>query len=541
MAEVSIDGIPAGSKLILVGDWFRNPGHDWCATCYFWNENENPKTIRRGIPIALLPTMIPGITFPRKTSENQAQGYTGTFSAPPMGKWKKCSYRDLPASLKRLPCFSEEISNQVIYRLEIHHKIYWLPASELARMLFFHSSEVVRHAALQGNTWQLARAEQNDWAGIISLTSNIPVSYLNSVQFRKFFTWLFFNKDAENSFCSIFRELNDNTYLVNGSERCTFDFQLPALSGTSLSWSGYTGQQNVGEQDHCYIREIRSISGLPAPNLDTIYFEHPDDLLVLESDSNEDRSGKKKKEQPQVNPQRIDPNNPPTANKKRYLIKITSSGLHFDIEPDLRRSPRHIHALPNGESPELVEMQEEPTVSLLEGSDHGQIPRADVNNLEAPELVDAPEKMALFEKLLEMLEKEHQWPIEIRSGEVPRKNCRTAHLVEGRARQYRHAKIQRDETTLIQILEVELTAAESLSTLFFRADDKQVTSAEKIIDDLMSSDLEKKLKAMQWKRKLIAERTINRLYLEHPDNKIKNEEDALASWVARAASKILSL
>lgn len=57
----------------------------------------------------------------------------------------------------------------------------------------------------------------------------------------------------------------------------------------------------------------------------------------------------------------------------------------------------------------------------------------------------------------------------------------------------------------------------------------------------MSSDLKNKLKAMQWKRKLIAGRTINRLYLEHPDNKIKNEEDALASWVARAAGKIKGL
>jgi hypothetical protein len=46
---------------------------------------------------------------------------------------------------------------------------------------------------------------------------------------------------------------------------------------------------------------------------------------------------------------------------------------------------------------------------------------------------------------------------------------------------------------------------------------------------------------LKWKRKDISEQTISRHYLDHPDRKIKSEEDALESWVARAGQKIVTL
>ena len=54
-------------------------------------------------------------------------------------------------------------------------------------------------------------------------------------------------------------------------------------------------------------------------------------------------------------------------------------------------------------------------------------------------------------------------------------------------------------------------------------------------------DTTQKYKAMQWKRKSNAEHTSAYHYLEHPDKKIKSEVEALESWVARAADKILRL
>ena len=110
--------------------------------------------------------------------------------------------------------------------------------------------------------------------------------------------------------------------------------------------------------------------------------------------------------------------------------------------------------------------------------------------------------------------------IETHTGDVPRKRCRSAHLVGGRARKYTHAVVHRDDTTEVHVLEIELTADESLSTLFFRATHTQ-KAVEKILDALMTSDTSHKFKAMQWKRKRNAQHTIARHYLEHPDKKIK--------------------
>ena len=471
----------------------------------------------------------------------KAKGYTGVFKVPSIADWKQCRYRDLPRSLRRLRKFSNQIADQVVYRMEAVDRIFWLPAIELARMLFFHSSEVVRAAVYQGNTWQLAKADQKDWIGTVTFSSHVPVSYLNSLQFRKFFAWLLFDEDAEKSFCSIFRLLNEGSYLQDNVEHWTFDFQPPDLGASEISWAGYTGRDS--EQHHCYIREIRAIAGVPTPELEAVVFSHPDDVLFLEKEPGDSESGcdaKTRKLKSRVVPKEIDPHHPPKAGKKRYLIRISRAGFHFDAEIDLRRSPRHIRALPKGEMPDLDEIQEEETLGITEGSDHGSIPRADIDNLEKPELIDAPEKIAFFQTMLEQLEAKHGWDIETHTGDVPRKRCRSAHLVGGRPRKYTHAVVHRDDTTEVHVLEIELTADESLSTLFFRATHTQ-KAVEKILDALMTSDTSHKFKAMQWKRKSNAQHTIARHYLEHPDKKIKSEAEALESWIARAADKILSL
>ena len=539
MTGISLSGIPKGSKLILIGDWYKKSGNDWYVTCYFLDEDQRP--FSKGFPVDLLPALIPGTVYPRTSTKNEAKAYTGVFNAPSIADWKICRYSELPRSLLRLREFSNQIADQVVYRMEARDRIFWLPAIELARMLFFHSLGVVEAAVSQGNTWQLAKADQKDWIGKVTFSSHVPVSYLNSLQFRKFFAWLLFDEDAEKSFCSIFRLLNEGSYLQDNVEHWTFDFQPPDLGASEISWAGYTGRDS--EQHHCYIREIRAIAGVPTPELEAVVFSHPDDVLFIENEPDDNESGsdaKTRKLKSRVVPKEIDPHHPPKAVNKRYLIRISSAGFHFDAEIDLRRSPRHIRGLPKGEMPDLDEIQEEESLGITEGSDHGSIPRADIDNLEKPELIDAPEKIAFFQTMLEQLEAKHGWDIETHTGDVPRKRCRSAHLVGGRARKYTHAVVHRDDTTEVHVLEIELTADESLSTLFFRATHTQ-KAVEKILDALMTNDTSQKLKAMHWKRKSNAEHTIARYYLEHPDKKIKSEVEALESWVARAADKILSL
>lgn len=57
----------------------------------------------------------------------------------------------------------------------------------------------------------------------------------------------------------------------------------------------------------------------------------------------------------------------------------------------------------------------------------------------------------------------------------------------------------------------------------------------------MTSYKDEGLNAMTWKKQYISSVTKIRKYLGHPENKIKSEQDALASWVARAAEIVLGM
>jgi hypothetical protein len=57
----------------------------------------------------------------------------------------------------------------------------------------------------------------------------------------------------------------------------------------------------------------------------------------------------------------------------------------------------------------------------------------------------------------------------------------------------------------------------------------------------MSSNTERKQKAMQWDRKNIKELTVSDCFLDHPDKKNLSKEEINQSWSARAKQKILTL
>lgn len=538
MSGISLSHLPNGSKLVILGNFCKVPGEGWKVACYFLDEQKN--SFRKDLPVELLPTLIPGAVFAQFPTENKAAGYTGTSKLPAMQYWEVCRYKDLPDSLKRMRKYAKEIDTQIIYKLHSGNRILWLPAIELSRMLFFQSAAVVRAAIYQGNTWQLAKSDKDGWTGEVTFAADVPLIYLNSLQFRKFFAWLLFDENAEKSFCSIFSLLNQGTFLLNDQEQWTFEFQPPDLSSCEIYWAGYTGDEQKGEKHHCYIREIRSIAGLPAPQLQTIFFSHPNDEIILESEfTNQDPKDEKPRDpQPKFDPKEIDPVNPPRPGKRRPL-QTGCSGFHFDSEIDLIRGPRNVKCLPRPKDPEKSESKVEEIVGITESSDHGKNPGSDFDNLKKPELVEAPEKMFFFRTMLEKLESGNNWQPETRFGAVPRKNCRSAHLIDGRPRQYCHVELDRDPDTLIQILEIELKPDESLSTFFFRSNKENVL--EDILDALMTSNSKLNHKAMQWKREKNVELTTALHYLEHPDRKIKDGAEALESWVARAAEKIARL
>ena len=77
MTGISLSGIPKGSKLILIGDWYKKSGNDWYVTCYFSVEDQRP--FSKGLPVDLLPALIPGTVYPRTSTENEGKGLYRCF------------------------------------------------------------------------------------------------------------------------------------------------------------------------------------------------------------------------------------------------------------------------------------------------------------------------------------------------------------------------------------------------------------------------------------------------------------------------------
>ena len=534
---MGLKSIPTGSKLVLNGDWYRKSGDSWHVVSYFIDKNR--RTFRVGYPVEFLPFLVPGTVFPI-TAENRIRtGYTGTFKLPPLSAWKKITYSHLPNSLRRLHEYSDQIGNQVLFRIPSLNRIYWLPAVELARMLFFHSSEIVRAAVYQGNTWQLAKASRTGWEGHIRYSSNVPVGYMGKASFQKLFTWLLFDKKAEVSFASIFNNLNTKTKLVGVDERCTFDFIPPDLTSCEISWSGYTGRESSGEQDQCYIRQIRSIAGLTTPKVMTVEFSHPDDINYARAESNKQEDGNTESGDPVQTPRWLDPTSAPKATRRRHMIHIGPAGLHFDTQINFQRAQRQFHRLQSGLNTSGAS-EDEVSVGVTEACDTGSVPRADFDNLEEPDYMEASDKFFLFQSMLERLGETKKWPIKTEFGRVPRGRCRSLHLIQGRPRQYIHASFPIDDSSEIHCLEIELMRGECLSTLCFRADDgdRVVTP---ILDALMARNSSGKQKAMQWNRSTNTHLTLSRYYLEHPDRKTILSGQALDSWIERAVDKFLRL
>ena len=57
------------------------------------------------------------------STKNEAKGYTGVFKVPSIADWEKCRYSELPRSLRRLRKYSNEIADQVVYRMKDKDRI----------------------------------------------------------------------------------------------------------------------------------------------------------------------------------------------------------------------------------------------------------------------------------------------------------------------------------------------------------------------------------------------------------------------------------
>lgn len=532
-ASVYFKNIPAGAKLILLGNFYRRHNSDWRVVAYFFTaEGEQ---IRRNFPIEALPALVVGATYPLTESENGQRGYRGSVTPPKTASWSKHRYQEIPAFLKRMGDFEDQVRDLVIYKFTIGDKKYWVPAIELARVLFFCSGELVRTAFLQGNTRSLARTRTDDSIGYIDLTSDVPVSYLERPEYRNFFVWLLFDQDANRSYCSIFREKNRSTLTREGYELWQFDLALPELYLSEIHWSGFTDKT----QDNIYIREIISISGLTAPLFDEVRFYHPDDMIALQNMDTPPRSTERRSEETE-RPNRIDTEAVPKNTKRHRIIGSGRSGLHFDVSINTKRQRGQYFQVPSSS-----EDSDEPTesealtedVSVREGDASGSVARADFDSKKEQSFLDGREKFKMFFDMLDSLSERNGWAIEKKIGEVPRGNCRKLHLVKGKPRKYVRATFLTRVCGNVHFLEIELDEHESLSTPIVVLEEEPSD-----VDFLFNDVLENLMKnSLNWNKQKLKSRVKKMCFLDHPKRESTAQSSSVQSWVVRAEKRVSEL
>ncbi len=103
--------------------------------------------------------------------------------------------------------------------------------------------------------------------------------------------------------------------------------------------------------------------------------------------------------------------------------------------------------------------------------------------MDEPEPITPSEKLQLFEAMLETLCNVNNWGLDYERDNVPKKNCRSAHLVDDRPRQFSHASIKMSDELLVYALEIGLKDKETLSTLLYRSQSSEPLSAQ-ILNEL---------------------------------------------------------
>lgn len=540
--EVEIAKVPKNSELVIIGDWYKKPGQIWRVVCYFYNDNMG--YFRRSFPVEVLTSLNYKSSFSNLNTDD-AIGLTSKALSLSYGyKLKPVTYQDLPECLLSAKTYLDQFKNGRVFNVTVENIVYWIPAVELARVLFFRSSEIIRVASNEGNTWQLCKSWVKDRLGFIELSSSLPIRYMKSKPYRDFFTWLLFNSDAEKSYCSIFKKINGESRISEDHDRWPFSFDPPDFSDCSFHVNGHV--KSYGDYDHFYVRTIESISGLKMPDLDVVYFSHQLDKEVHFRDDEVEQPASSNKNRSTTKIKSIDLDSKPKSSTNKSLIKVDQGILRFSSDLKTKRAKREKRHVPLSSTEGLGDIELIDTASYQQGSDKGKLANSEVDNTKINAESGSINNLENFELALDILQQEYLVEVEHNIGEVPRMRCRSQHLVGDKPRRYCHAIISRNDFVDVHILEIELSFKtkadgtqdpESLSTLLF-VPKKPYIDYEHILCKLMSSDKAERLSTMSWKRKDISKITKACTFLGHQDKESTEQETAWLPWARRIAEAI---
>lgn len=539
---IELVGLPPKSRLLMIGDWYKKNRDCWRVVCYFLAGDNT--AFRKGLPIDLLPILVIGKVY------NDEDEYTYDFTrlpksilCPVLSSWQLFTYADIPLHLKHATEFDDELSTQLVYRITDRKRTFWVPVIEIARKLFFQTSELTRTAIYEGNTHQIAKTECLNSVAKITFSSNVPNALLKNKVFIKFLTWLVLSERASKSFSSIFLHFNRNvrTQESDKIQKWTFNFDLPFdLVNTELTAKCYSGQDITGIQRDSFVEEINGVHGISLPHFDFIEYSHANDsasTLITKKRGKSDKHSIAELE-PKINVTSLEMENNAKSTGAVSLLKGDSSYFDFNTEIDIRRKPKETRILQLASAPaDLNENANSVSVSLK--SDYGKSASADFDILSESKLFEASQKFSLFQEMLKRLEIDEKWSVVTEIKRVPRENCRKKHVINGSHRHYCSAIIKISPENFVGMLEIELAPNEALSTLIYRARNYSET-INYLLKGLMSSNSLQNKSSLQWDRRINRVKTESLDYLDHPVN-FESVKDVLNSWCNRAKNRIYGL
>ncbi|MDP5028900.1 hypothetical protein, partial [Paraglaciecola sp.] len=270
--QYKIKGVEDNDELIYIGSLFRTSySADWRIQVRF------KKSPVRSILASLIPDLAVGRLYNATHIEPKTQD---SLSFDWNGKVHKLSGEDL-----QLPLVGEFKRNELYFIVEDYDGYLAIPQLELARVLFIQNSKMFHYAlepvALGIDFHSFEPYHKNLFIHVT------PSAQLTKSQFERVFNpnklaYTLADNQGKNSFLSISKnflkyrfekkeydkERNIKTFVT----WWTFDFQPPALSGSSLTVTlqSYIGQYK--DSDVRVVQEILGISNVPHSLPKNIHF-----------------------------------------------------------------------------------------------------------------------------------------------------------------------------------------------------------------------------------------------------------------------------
>ncbi len=518
--------IPNNAKLIAFGNCFHSEQYGWQIATFFRMPNKEIKTIF--LAIETLPILALGRIY-RKGNISVEQKEIIHFSLPPIASWEKLTMREVPTMLYDTH-FSSECQNQLIYKITLENKIFWLPVLELARVLFLKTAENSRRAFYESSLFPMANLNLSQGQAVIQLSKHYPRKLLDTKSHQQYLAWLLLNPDVTKSFCSIYQSKNENLKTTQKFQRWIFDFKPFELRNVTTNCFVSSHEQEY------FIFEISSLARIPTTTqYKKVVIEHPEDIKYLAEQNKGSESEKDPSDKKKVNISKIiDDKKTPSGHTKHRVLDIPKGRLHFNalIEPsrhfnEVTVEPKH------NKSPKRAENgEEEEGLGLTEGDSKNKSRKVDFKTLADPN----EEPSDFFKHIriaLKHIQETKNWQINERTAELSHDKPKSFLSIGGAKRRYFCAEITLAGDTIAKILEIDLTDKHGLSTLVLRlAPSSDTDNIDLILDALVE-------KSGRWNKELIHDLADICAYVTHPKSlSEKTEVLVYENWGNRIISEL---